>query len=263
MIELIDSHAHLSYNDYAESLEAVLARSKAAGVTRWMAVGTSYENCLGTLALADRYEGMRCVLGVHPHEAQHYRAEQRWAFTELLGRRRAAAVGEIGLDYHYDLSPREAQRAVFEEFLGLADEAGKPVVVHCREAMEDCLAILKAWGKGAGRVLFHCFSGTWMEAKVLLDLGYYVSFSGIVTFKNARDLQDTARRVPNDRFLMETDCPYLSPDPKRGVKPNEPSFLVYTAAALARLRDCPLEEIAQVTRENCRCFFGSNVFFDE
>ena len=175
---------------------------------------------------------------------------------EWLRKDRVVALGEMGLDYHYDFSDRASQRRVFAEQLELAEEMGLPAVVHCREAFEDVLGIWRERGREDGGVVFHCFSGGCDEARAVLDGGGWISFTGTITFRNAGELQEVARYVPLERILLETDCPYLSPEPKRNVKPNEPALLVHTAEKLAELRGVPVEEIAQATVANSRSFFG-------
>lgn len=254
---MIDTHAHLTKDAYPQ-LEPVLERSRQAGVDTWITIGTALADDQEVVEMTRHHEGLFASVGIHPHHAAT--AEGGW--QEELGRLaredRVVALGETGLDYHYDFSPRNVQQKVFEQQLGLAEEVNVPIVVHCREALDDCLGILDGWGRGAGKVLFHSFSQGPKEARMILDRGFFLSFSGMITFKKAEEIQAAAVYAPLDRILLETDCPFLSPEPKRNVRPNEPALLMHTVGKLAQLRQTSLEEIAQVTSHNGRCFFRLN-----
>ena len=202
------------------------------------------------MRLADAYPDIYATVGVHPHDAGKATEETFARLRELLAHPKVLGVGEIGLDYHYDFSPRETQREVFARQLAMAREAGKPVIVHTREAWEDTLAAL---GEGPG--ILHCFSGGPAQAERALALGYHISFAGMVTFPKAADVQAAARMVPRERLLVETDAPYLAPVPRRG-KRNEPAFVVETARRVAELRGTALEDIAAATTANFRLLFG-------
>lgn len=252
---MIDTHTHLAMDEYGSCLEQVLSRSRMVGVNRWITIGTHRTDSLRSLELSRSHEGLFCTLGIHPHEAD--KAEdgvlneyRQWAQAEQV-----CAIGEIGLDYHYDFSERPRQQQVFAEQLELAAELNKPVVIHCREAMEDCLDILKKWGQEDGRVVFHCFGGGKKQAKTLLDRGYYLSFTGTLTFRNAAAVVESAKYAPLERIMLETDCPYLSPEPKRNVRPNESALLVHIAEKLAELRNISLAEVAERTTQNAVEFF--------
>ena len=253
---LTDTHTHLTNKAYKGQLAAVLERSRQAGVDRWVTVGTDVQDSAANLMLAQSHDGMRCTVGVHPHEAGKVGADYLVELGGLAAQKKVCAIGEVGLDYHYDFSDRVSQRRVFEEQLSLAQELSLPVVVHCREAFADGLAILDAWGCAEAAVVFHCFSGDVGDAEAVIDRGYFVSFTGTITFKNATAAPQVAGWVPLERVFLETDCPYLSPEPKRKVKPNEPCLLVHTAAKLAALRGMSVGEIAEATGENSRLFFG-------
>jgi TatD DNase family protein len=224
---VIDTHAHL--DACADPPDVLVARAGEARVTRILTVGTTLERCRTALALADAHEEVYAILGVHPHEAgsDHDLAELR----ELLAHPKAVAVGETGLDHYRDYAPHDRQRALFEAQLELAAELGRTVVVHSRAADEETLAALAGFD---GPVVLHCFSSARM-LRPALDRGYYVSFAGNVTYKNAPDLRVAASQVPADRLLAETDCPYLAPQPVRG-RPNEPAFVVHTYATLGSIR---------------------------
>ena len=223
---MIDTHAHLTS---LEDADGAVERAAEAGVTRILTVGTSVEDCRRALALAERHEGVFAILGIHPHDAGTATADDLAALRELHAHPKAVAVGETGLDWFRDYAPEDAQRRLFAAELELAAELGKPVVIHTRAADDDTLAAL---AEHAGTVVLHCFSAPHM-LPTALERGWYVSFAGNLTYKNASDLRVAASQVPLDRLLVETDCPYLAPQPVRG-KRNEPAYVVHTLAALAK-----------------------------
>jgi len=255
-MELIDTHAHLTDVGYNGLVEGLLERSRAAGVDRWITVGTDLADSSAAVALAGRYDGMFCTVGVHPHEAGKQQGGYVDELGELGAKEKVVAIGEVGLDYYYDFSPRDKQKHVFEEQLGLAKELGLPVVVHCRDAFDDCLGILNEWNCRGMSVVFHCFSGDKQLAKAVLDMGCFLSFTGTITFKKAETARQVVRYVPLERVMLETDCPYLSPEPRRKIRPNEPALLVHIADKLAEIKELSVEEIAQATGQNSRLFFG-------
>jgi TatD DNase family protein len=249
---LVDSHCHLDNEQFKEDREAVIERALAAGVDRMMAIGTGDgpPDLEAALRLADRCPALYATVGVHPHDASKAGGETYRRLEQLLRNPKVLALGEIGLDYHYDFSPREVQRDVFIEQMRIASDARKPIVIHTREAWEDTLALIEEhWAHTGLRGIMHCFSGGPAEADRCLALGFYLSFGGIVTFPKAVEVQEAARAAPIDRVLVETDAPYLAPVPKRG-KRNEPAFVVETARKLASLRGSNLEEIAAATTRN-------------
>ena len=223
---MIDTHAHLTS---LEDADGAVERAAEAGVTRILTVGTSVDDCRRALALAERHEGVFAILGIHPHDAGTATADDLAALRELHAHPKAVAVGETGLDWFRDYAPEDAQRRLFAAELELAAELGKPVVIHTRAADVDTLAAL---AEHAGTVVLHCFSAPHM-LPTALERGWYVSFAGNLTYKNATDLRVAASQVPLDRLLVETDCPYLAPQPVRG-KRNEPAYVVHTLAALAQ-----------------------------
>jgi TatD DNase family protein len=227
---VIDAHAHL--DGCAEPAADLLARARAAGVTRVITIGTGIESCRAALAIAERNDGVHAALGIDPHRAGG--GDDVEELRELLGHPRAVAVGETGLDYHYGVDRKPEQRRLFDAQLALAAELGKPVVVHTREAEEDTATALAGFG---GTVVMHCFSSPNLT-DTAIERGYYVSFAGNVTYPRAQDLRDAAARVPGDRLLAETDSPYLAPQGLRG-RPNEPANVMLTLAALAELRGEP------------------------
>jgi TatD DNase family protein len=255
---LIDSHCHLDNPQFDPDRDAVIARAVAAGVGRMVAIGTGEgpPDLEAAIRLADRYDCFHATVGLHPHDAGKSTPEILNRLASLLKHPKVIALGEIGLDYHYDHAPHDVQRKVFVEQMRLAQDARKPIVIHTREAWDDTLALLEQHWKPTGLPgIMHCFSGTAAEAERCVALGFYLSFGGIVTFPKALDLQEAARIAPADRILVETDAPYLAPVPKRG-KRNEPAFMVETAAKLAALRGVSLEEIAATTTENFTRFAG-------
>ena len=259
---MIDSHCHLADAAFADDLEEVVARAREAGVSDGLCV-LAYGDPTEAAA-ADRvrglWPGLRFAVGVHPHEAGRFgdpdldvAGAVREAFASTPG---ACAIGEIGLDYHYDLSPRDAQRRVFRAQVALAREMAKPVVIHTREADDDTVAIVREEGAGSVRGVFHCFSGTAALARQALDLGFMLSFSGILTFPKADDLRAVAASAPADRLLVETDCPYLAPVPMRGRR-NEPALVVRTMARLAEVRGVGVADLEATVAANFLRLFGA------
>jgi TatD DNase family protein len=245
---LTDTHAHL--DACAEPAEVLAARARAAGVGRIVSVGSGLESCRETLAIAAREEGVFAALGIHPHQAADDDASRLDELRELLGNERAVAVGETGLDFYRDYAPRDRQHELFERQLDLAAELGKAVVVHTRAASDETAAALERF---EGTVVLHCFSAPEL-LPVALERGYYISFAGNVTYPNAEELRDAARQVPAGRLLVETDSPYLSPQPRRG-RPNEPANVVHTAAALAEARGEDADELAARLDANAAAAF--------
>jgi len=255
-MELVDTHCHLTFEPLVADVAGVIERSRAAGVSRWITVGTSLEDSRAAIELAGRYEGMYATVGIHPHDAQ---SADVGALEELkrLGRReKVVAVGETGLDFHYNFSKQPDQKRVFEGHLEIAKEMNSPVIVHSRNAFAETMEILDRSGGGLRGVVFHCFSGSAEEAGLVLERGYYVSFTGVVTFKNAEKTREAAKVVPLERLMVETDCPYMSPEPVRSQKPNEPALMVHTARLLAQVKGVNLEDFAQATTQNAAAFFN-------
>jgi TatD DNase family protein len=244
-----DTHAHLDACE--EPADELVARAREAGVGTIVSVGSGLESCRETLAIAARHDGVFAALGIHPHQAADEGDDRLAELRELLDDDTAVAVGETGLDYYRDYAPRDRQLALFERQLELAAELGKPVVIHTRAASDDTAAALEPFG---GTVVLHCFSAPEL-LPVAVDRGYYVSFAGNLTYPNAGDLRDAARAVPADRLLVETDSPYLSPQPKRG-RPNEPANVVHTAAALAGARGADPAALAAQLDANAAAAFA-------
>ncbi len=242
---MIDTHAHL--DAAADPADVLVERAREAGITRIVSVGTKQSSWRETLAIADRHDGVVAALGVHPHEAAD---GDVGPLRDALQHPKAVAVGETGLDYFRDYAPHDAQRRIFDEQLELAAELDKPVVIHTRAADEDTLAALAGFD---GTVVLHCFSSL-PRLEPALERGWYVSFAGNVTYKNAHDLRSAAYAVPVERLLAETDSPYLAPVPRRG-RPNEPANVVHTVAALAHARNADPDELAaQIEANAVRCF---------
>ena len=252
---LIDTHAHLTFDPLAGDVPGVLDRGARAGVGHVITVGTDVADSRRAVELADSYPTISAVVGIHPHEAAKVAAGAYRELGELLRHPRVVAVGEVGLDYHYHHSDRKAQHAVFKAALELVLEADLPLVMHCREAIDDAVHILRERGFDGRPVVFHCFTGTADEAKRLADHGWRISFTGVVTFRNSAELQAIARAYPADQMMLETDAPYLSPEPVRKIRPNEPSYLRHTAEFVARLRDEPLEQLIEQTTRSAEAFF--------
>lgn len=251
---LFDSHAHLDDKRFKDDREETIARAAAAGLTGILNAGADMFSSARAVALAESHAMVWAAVGIHPHDAKEAREEDYGKLAAWCARPKVVAVGEIGLDYHYDFSPREVQRAVFIRQLALAREVGKPVIIHNREAHADTLAIVSREGKGLTGV-FHCFSGSVETAREVLKLGFYISVAGPVTFANAHKLHDVVKMVPADRLLIETDCPYLTPEPHRGRR-NEPAHVRYVAETVARLRGMETAALAAATTENTQRLFG-------
>ena len=260
---MIDSHCHLADSAYASDLEDVIGRAREAGLSTALCVLAAGDAAESAAArrVRELWPSVMFAVGVHPHHAGDFAGRAEDAVETVrrgLSEEGARVIGEIGLDYHYDFSPPEAQQSVFSAQVILARKLELPIVIHTRDAAADTLRILRNAGQGRVRGVFHCFTGDADLAQAALDLGFYISLSGIVTFPRAADLRDIARMVPADRILVETDAPYLAPVPHRG-KRNEPAFVAQVAAEVAGARGVPLDEMsAQLTR-NFHAFMGPNV----
>jgi TatD DNase family protein len=258
-VGIIDSHCHLADEVFAGDLAAVVARAREAGVDAALCILSADEpdEVARAAAVQAAWPRVQCSTGIHPHRAGAYagRADEAARIVRAAAAEAdAAAIGEIGLDYHYDLASRGVQREVFAAQVDLALALGRPVVIHAREAMDDTLAVLREAGP-AVRGVMHCFTGTRREAEAALDIGFFVSISGIVTFPRAAALHEIAAFVPSDRLLVETDAPFLAPVPHRGAR-NEPAFIAETVSAVARLRGVPPEALAAQVATNFRAFLG-------
>jgi len=246
-VSLVDSHCHLDDEKFDADRAQVIERALAAGVETMMAIGTGGELDVA-IQQAERYPFIYATIGVHPHDAAKATPDTFVRLRDLAAHPKVVAIGEIGLDYHYDFSPRDVQRSVFERQLELAAEFGKPIVIHTREAWEDTMAQVTSLPNGG---IMHCFTGDAVQAQQALKLGFHLSFGGVLTFPKAESLREAARITDEDRLLVETDCPYLAPVPHRG-KRNEPAFVVDTARRLAEVRGVTPQTIAECTTRNFR-----------
>jgi len=253
---LIDTHSHLTFEPLSADVPGVIERSRAAGVAGWITVGTQLEDSRKAIELAGQYENLYATVGIHPHDAQTADLHALEELKGLAGQEKVVAVGETGLDFHYNFSKQPDQKRVFEAHLGIAREVGLPVVIHSRNAFDETMEILGRCGRGLKGVVFHCFSGSADQARMVLDRGYFVSFTGVVTFKNADVTRQAAQVIPLDRLMIETDCPYMSPEPVRSRKPNEPALMVHTGEFLARLKEISLDDLAEATTRTATEFFG-------
>jgi TatD DNase family protein len=253
---LIDSHAHIQGKEYAGEAAAVVARAREAGVHTIVAVGGAGDMSSNTaaVALAGLFPDVYATVGMHPHDAKDVGDEEMNALKQLAASPKVVAVGETGLDYYYDHSPRETQRQVFSRFIHLARQTRLPVVVHEREAARETADLLNSEGRGDLQGVIHCFTGDYEAAVRYLDMGLVISFTGIITFKNADALREVARKIPLERMLVETDSPYLTPVPHRG-KRNEPAYVSFVAETVARIKNISLEQVASATTANARALF--------
>ena len=256
-MELIDSHAHIDFPQFDEDRDAMLERARAAGVTTLLAIGTGPgpEKLDAALPFAEQHDWIYATVGIHPHEAKEVTPQHLEQLARLAKHPKVIAWGEIGLDYHYDHSPRDLQQRVFRDQMALAREVKLPIIIHCRDAWPDCLNLIEEEWKssGLGGVL-HCFSSTLEDARRGVDMGFMISFAGNSTYPKAQNLRDIAKALPLENLLIETDAPYLAPQPYRG-KRNEPAYVAEVARTLASVRNLPPEEAASATAENFRRFF--------
>ncbi len=253
---LIDTHAHLDSRKFDDDREQVIQRAREAGIGTIVNIGFNRETIPSTMALAEKYPFIYAAVGWHPTDAMDMKLEEDLAWIEELCRHpKVVAIGEIGLDYYWDTSPKEVQHTVFREQIRLAKRLGKPIVIHNRDAHEDVVRILREEKAGECGGIMHCFSGSWETAKQCLDMNFDISFGGPVTFKNARVPKEVLAKVPNDRLLLETDCPYLAPHPHRG-KRNESAYVALVAETAAEIKGKSVEEIGEITSSNAKARFG-------
>jgi len=257
LVSLIDTHCHLEMDEFDTDREEVIKRAKDAGIEAIITIGSDLEGSKGAVELSERLDFIYATIGIHPHDAKDFSEDiynqiKKWAKGGCAGGK-VVAIGEIGLDYHYENSPKEIQKDVFKKQLALAIETGLPVVIHSREAKKDTLEIIKESGINKG--VLHCFSGDMDMAEKAMAMGFYISMAGPVTFKNAKKPREIAKEIPDDYLLIETDAPYLTPEPFRG-KRNEPSYLVHIARTIAELRGISIEDIARITTLNAKRLFS-------
>ena len=258
-MKLADSHCHLTYKGLAEDQPAILERARAAGVVAMLNIATREREWDAVLATAEREPDVWATIGIHPHEADEHPHVDTARLVARARHPRVVGIGESGLDYYYDHSDRAHQQASFRAHLAACRETGLPIVVHTRDAEDDTLAILSdEWGKGAFPGVIHCFTASGAFADAALAMGFYISISGIVTFRNARDLQETAARLPAERLLIETDAPFLAPVPHRG-RTGEPAYVADTCRFLAALRGEDADDLAATTRANFHALFAKTL----
>lgn len=252
---LVDSHAHLDGGQFNSDRQATIQRALDNGISHILTVGCDLESSAASVALALKYEQIYASVGVHPHAATELNEQSLQQLRELLNRPKVVALGEIGLDFYRDRSPRDIQRNAFRQQIGLAKELGKPIIVHDRDAHDEVLQILQEEDAAAVGGVLHCFSGDLAMAKKCLELGFYLSFPGTITYPKNAAAREVAKAIPVDKMLVETDCPYLSPQQFRG-KRNEPAYVRYTAEKIAEIKGLTIEDVARVTSRNCFDLFG-------
>jgi TatD DNase family protein len=256
MSRLIDTHCHLARGRLAGDPQGVLDRAAEAGVTPVICATSDLAETRAAAALADRLEGLYCLAGIHPHDAKDADGEALAEIRDLAGHDRNVGIGEIGLDYHYDYSPRGKQQEAFAAQIDLARRLGKRIIIHTREAFEDTMGIVAESGCDGSDVLFHSFTGGANQARRILDIGAMISYGGIVTFKKSDENRAAARVTPDERICVETDAPFLTPEPIRKIRTNEPAHVVHTARHLAELRGVSFQRFASLTSANAARFFG-------
>jgi TatD DNase family protein len=254
-MELIDTHCHLTFDGLIQDIDGVIARSRVAGITGWLTVGTDMQENKKAFELTEKYENMYAAVGMHPHDAKDVTDDTLTQLKRLARNEKVVAIGETGLDYHYNFSEKTDQKRVFAQHLNIAAELDLPVIIHSREAFEETMEVLDNHAGRIKKIVFHCFSGSAQQAKIVLDKGYYISFTGVVTFKNAETARRAAKIVPTDRLMLETDCPYMSPEPMRKQKINEPALMVHTAKLLAELKEMAPADFANAVTATSKTFF--------
>lgn len=252
---LFDSHAHLEDERFQGEIDQIIKRAQEAGISLILNVGYNYSHGLKSIELANKYDLIYATVGLHPHDAKDANNTFWDNLKKMAQDPKVVALGEMGLDYYWNHSPRIVQQEVFRTQINLAKEIKKPIVIHDRDAHQDVLDIVKDENASEVGGVFHAYSGSWEMAKIVLDLGFYIAIGGPVTFKNAKKLLEVAEKVPLDRLLIETDCPYLTPHPHRG-KRNEPAYVKLVAEKIGEIRGIGFEEIAQATKENGMRLFG-------
>ncbi|MFA4911745.1 MAG: TatD family hydrolase [Desulfobacteria bacterium] len=255
---LVDSHAHLDLPEFDDDRDEVIKRAKESGIDYILTIGINSESCSKAITLADSYDFIYASIGIHPHDAKDVDEDTYAVLKSLANNKKVLAFGEIGLDFYRNLSPKGIQIKRFREQINLANELKLPVIIHNRDAHKETLEILKEEGaKNLGGII-HCFSGDYSMAKSCIDMGFYISIPGTITFPKAVELQDIVKKLPLSKIMIETDCPFLTPVPYRG-KRNEPSFVRYVAEKIASLKDTSLEEVAEITSQNFRSLFASSL----
>jgi len=255
-VDLIDTHCHLTFEGLIENVEGVVQRSVEAGVTGWVTVGTDNRENRKVVELAEQFKNMYAAVGIHPHEAKSVSSKTITELEKIAQNEKVVAIGETGLDFHHHHSAPADQQRVFIEHLRIAAGLNMPVIVHCREAFDETMDILERFGSGVRGIVFHCFGGSAREAERVVAYGYYISFTGVVTFKNGQRSREAAKAVPIERLMVETDCPYMSPEPMRKQKINEPALMVHTLKCLSELKEMGLEDFGNEVTATSRNFFA-------
>lgn len=250
-MELIDTHAHLDFPRFDKDREEVIKRAIESGITTIVNIGSSMTSSRNSVELSRRYDKIYSVVGIHPHNADSFNLNVSKKLKKLSQNKKVVGIGEIGLDFHYDNSPREKQKQAFRAQLRLAKSLDLPVVIHTRDADQETLEILKEENATELGGIMHCFASDKKMAKEILDLGFYIAFGGLITFNNLEDLREVVKEVPINKIIVETDAPYLTPDPYRG-KRNEPLYVKYIAEKIAEIKDLSLEEVAEITTKNAK-----------
>ena len=254
-MNLIDTHAHLTFNPLAKQLTDVLERAKQAGVEKIITVGTTADDSVNAARLANEYSDIFASVGIHPHEADKMQSAD--ALENLIeSNHKIVAIGETGLDYHYNFADRNNQKKLFESHLDLALKYNLPVIIHCREAFDDVFAIIRSVSENL-RGVFHCFSGSVEQAETIIEIGWYISVTGIITFKNADALRAAIKSIGISKLMIETDCPYMSPEPVRKNRINEPANVKYIAKLLSDLLNLPMENVAEILHNNTLRLFSN------
>jgi TatD DNase family protein len=253
-LRLVDSHCHLQDKAFKNDLDAVIREAEDAGVRTFLVPGTSIEDSIAALNLAEKYINIYAAAGIHPHDSAKAASDWREKLKSLSSNKKTVAIGEIGLDYHYDFSPRDRQKEVFKTQIELALELNLPMVIHTRKSMEDTFRILdETDGWKAGGV-FHCFPGSLADAEYVIAKGFHISYTGVVTFKNSQNTRDIVKKIPIEKLLLETDSPYMAPEPFRGQRCH-PALLIHTARMIAEIKNLPLENIGETTSINFMALF--------
>ncbi|MGB8225338.1 MAG: TatD family hydrolase [Sedimentisphaerales bacterium] len=263
-MNLIDSHAHLTFDQLQKDLDAVLQRSLAAGVAGWITVGTDTGQNEKVISILDKYENLFGTIGIHPHYASDTSTADIEQVKNLAKHKKIVAIGETGLDFHYNFSTsgelsrtkQDAQKELFKNLLEIAAQRNLPVIIHSRNAFDETIAIIDEFKNNLKNVVFHCWGGTVEQTQIVLDKGFHISFTGVITFKNADLARQAAKIVPLERMMIETDCPYMSPEPHRKQKINEPSLLIHTARKIAELKQIPFEKFADEVTKTTKKFFA-------
>lgn len=254
---MIDTHCHLTFPEFIGQVDAVIAAAKLAGVHRMITIGTTPADGRAARAIAEQHPEVFFAVGIHPHYGDRISPADPAEVIEIARHPRCVAIGEMGVDYHYDDPPRAQQHELFAAQLELVKNSGlhKPIIIHCRKAVDDTLAIIRESGLSPERFVFHCVTEPPVETRKLIGTGAMLSFTGIVTYKNAPEVRDAAKLVPDDRIMVETDAPFLTPEPHRKVRPNAPQYVADTARSLAALRGTPFDHFVELTDANARRFF--------